>query len=83
MISSHLFRGLPTGLPPPKRLPNTIFGIRCCYILTTWPAHINIFTRMNVEKATRSKYLSKDFPYKGIDLICGCLGNSPHFATTH
>jgi hypothetical protein len=41
MTSSHLFHGLPTGLPPPKLLLSTFFGIQCCSILTTCPAHIN------------------------------------------
>jgi hypothetical protein len=52
MISSHLFRGHSTGLPPPKQLPSTFFGIRCCSMLTTWPAHINLFKSTRVERAT-------------------------------
>jgi hypothetical protein len=51
MTSSHLFRGLPTGLPPPKQLPNTFYAIRCCSILTTWPTHINLFKRMHADRA--------------------------------
>jgi hypothetical protein len=34
MTSSHLFHGLATGLPPPKQLPSTFFGILCCSVLT-------------------------------------------------
>jgi hypothetical protein len=30
-----------------------------------------------------SKCLSKDFPFKGIDLTCGSLGKSPHFTVIH
>jgi hypothetical protein len=97
MTSSHPFHGLATGLPSPKPLPSTFFGIRCCSILTTCPAHISLFKRMYVERATSlyilqissfylilhppldwvSKYLLKDFPFKGINLICGSLGKSP------
>jgi hypothetical protein len=50
--SFHLFRGLPTDLPPPKQLPSTLPGIRRCSILTTWPAHINLFKRVYVDRVT-------------------------------
>jgi hypothetical protein len=52
IIPSHLFRGLPTGLPPPKQLSRTLFGRRYCSILTPRPAHINLFKRMYVERGT-------------------------------
>jgi hypothetical protein len=52
VTSSRLFHGLPTGLPPPKQLPSTLFGIRCSSILTECPAHISHFKRMHVERDT-------------------------------
>jgi hypothetical protein len=52
MTSFHLFRGLPTALPPPKQLPSTLPGIRRCSILTTWPAHISLFKRVYVDRGT-------------------------------